>query len=149
MLIKGMTYKAYARRLSKPPMDKLLNSARKDLVKETTLRGWNRFQSGIESNKISDTSGIIFVNDAVVAGEHFTSTKLSATNKQIGGWLHYGRKGFGPKTAKALSWIAGGIRIFAMKVKATKATNWWGLKEPMIQKLNKIAKDWLKLSKNG
>lgn len=149
MLIKGMTYKTYAKRLSKPPMDKLLKTAKDDLVKESTSRGWNRFRQGVETNKVSETRGIIFVNDAVVSGEHFTGTKLTATNKQIGGWLHYGTKTHGPKTAKMLSWISGGIRFFAKEVKGIKATHWWGLKEPMKIKLRKIYSDWLKLSKNG
>jgi hypothetical protein len=144
-----MTYKTYAKRLSKPPIDKLLKSGREDLVKETTSRGWNRFREGIEDNKISETSGIIFVNDAVVSGERFTGTKLTATNKQIGGWLHYGTPEHGPKKAKVLSWVSGGVRIFAKKVKGIKATNWWGLKPDMVAKLNKIAKGWLKISKNG
>lgn len=37
----------------------------------------------------------------------------------------YGRKGFGPKRADALSWVSGGKRIYARKVKGALANDWF------------------------
>lgn len=37
----------------------------------------------------------------------------------------FGRKGFGPKRAEALSWVSGGKRIYARKVKGALANDWF------------------------
>ncbi len=140
----GRTFNQYAERLKKPPMDKMLKAGKDDLVKESTSHGWKRFVSGIETVKDSETKGRIFVNDDVVPGQMQQSglsagmNNFTATNKQIAGWLHWGRKAFGPKTAKVLSWIQDGKRVFSMWVKATNPTNWWGLKEATKEKIRNI-----------
>jgi len=37
-----------------------------------------------------------------------------------------------------LSWLSGGQRVFAKKVKGIKATNWWGLTETIKTKVREM-----------
>jgi len=115
-------------RLKKPPIQAMLNSVSSDLIKKSP---GHRFTKSILNKKDSDTSGRIFVSDSVAAGSN-------VTEKQIAGFTHFGRGIVKPVKAKVLSFMIGAKRIFAMSVKATKGTYWWGLTDAMKQKAKEI-----------
>jgi len=115
----------------KPPLKQALNVIKKELVAETTQRGWQRFKTGIETAEDSATTGRVFVNNAVTGSG-------TASNTQIGAWLHYGRGWVYPVKAQVLRWFSGGQAVFSKRSKPTKATNWWGLKETIKVKIRKL-----------
>ena len=126
-------------RASKPPINEALKIIKADNVEETTIRGWSRFKSGIETKKDTDHSGRVFVNDNKVGGK--------ATNHQIGGWQHFGTPSHGPKTAKAMVWFKNfaSTPIFAKWVMGITAQNWWGLKESTKETVRELLHKFFKV----
>lgn len=130
----------------KPPINQCLNAIASDNASSASSHGWTRFKvkQAIETQLDTDHSGRVFVNDAVAPGRMQKSglsmamNQSVATNKQIGGWLQFGTSAHGPKTAKMLSWIQGGKRVFARSVKGITATDWWGLKDSAKKKVRDI-----------
>lgn len=136
VIVKNPVIKSKFAALKKPPLQQALNIIKEDNVKETTSRGWQRFKSGIETKKDSDTKGRVFVNDNVSRG-------ATATNKQIGAWQQFGTPAHGPVTAKALRFKIGGKVIFTKWVKGIKAINWWGLFETTKDKVRELLKKYI------
>ena len=125
-------------RAPKPPINDALKIIKADNVEETTIRGWSRFKSGIETKKDTDHSGRVFVND--------NKTKNSeATNHQIGGWQHFGTPSHGPVTAKAMRFKIGNKVIFSKWVMGITAQNWWGLKESTKEKVRELLHKFFKV----
>lgn len=110
-----------------------LKIIRSELIKESRTHGWLRFGKAIEYSAESKTKGIVFVNDEVSGGISkgiSAGNNLStATNSQVGAYLHYGTRDHGPVNAKAMRWYSGSKIIFAKRVKGIPATPWWGLTE--------------------
>jgi len=127
-------------KLRKPPIKQALNIVAQGKRADAASHRWNRFKAGIETKEETPHSGIVFVNDNVtgsVSRGGFNNIS-TATNKQIGGFLHFGTPDHGPKTATMLSWLSGGQRVFAKKVEGIKATNWWGLTETIKTKVREM-----------
>ena len=149
--VKGPTFSKYAAKVRRTsPIKKCLNAIASDLKSTARSHGWQRFNSSILTKETTASSGVIYVADTVSAGR-MSSMGLSAgmsrntaTDKQIAGFLHFGTPDHGPKTAKMLSWISGGVRIFANKVRGISAKYWWGLTDTAKDKVRVILSEFYK-----
>lgn len=145
--VKGPTFSKYATKVRRTsPIKKCLNAVASDLKSTARSHGWQRFNSAIETKELTGSSGIIYVNENV---SNTLNNLKGATNKQIAGFLHFGTPDHGPKTAKMLTWVSGGIRIWAKEVKGIAAKYWWGLTDTAKDKVRSHIQQWLSTSKRG
>lgn len=141
--VKNPVVKTKLSRALKPPLQQGLNIIKADNVETAAGYGWSRFNKAIETKKDSDTVGRVYVNEEVSGGIRSAGLSAgnaisSATNRQIGGFLHFGTPDHGPKTAKVMRWFSGGKAVFAKRVRGITAKNWWGLKEKSKVKIREL-----------
>lgn len=137
--VKNPVIKTKIAKALKPPLQQGLNIIKADNVETAT----GRLKKAIETKKDSDTVGRVYVNEEVSGGIRSAGLSAgnaisSATNRQIGGFLHFGTPDHGPKTAKVMRWFSGGKAVFAKRVRGITANNWWGLKEKSKVKIREL-----------